>query len=143
MVNGLAAISTGIHLPTDRCYAGVMAFSCEPWRTSAYSEDMRWRMVWQRLVLGYTYQQIGANLGVDTSTTQRTVSLFELTGSVQKRPYPKDRVQKKVTPTVELIILTLVIQQPGTFLREVQAELRSYCVDVDISTICFSFARVD
>ena len=45
-------------------------------------------------------------------------------------------MQKKVTPTVELIILTLVIQQPGIFLREVQAELRNYCVDVDISTIC-------
>ena len=93
-------------------------------------------MVWQRLALGYTYRQIGADLGVDTSTVQRTIRLFELTGSVQKRPYPEGRIQKKLTPTVELIILTLVVQQPGIFLREIQSELKKYGVDVDQSTIC-------
>ena len=29
-----------------------------------YSNDMRWRMVWQREVLGYKYDQIAANLNV-------------------------------------------------------------------------------
>ncbi len=94
-------------------------------------------MVWQRLALGYTYSQIGANLGVDSSTVQRTVCLFEQTGSVQKRPYPEGRLEKKLTPTVELIILTLVIQRPGILLREVQIELlRDYGVNVGLSTIC-------
>ena len=26
----------------------------EPGRTRAYDEDLRWRMVWQRLINGYT-----------------------------------------------------------------------------------------
>jgi len=90
-----------------------MATSCEPLKCSAYSDDLRWRMVWQRLALGYTYKQIGANLGVDSSTVQRTTCLFERTGNVHKRPYPEGRLEKKLTPTVELIIITLVIQNPG------------------------------
>ncbi len=65
-------------------------------------------MVWQRVALGYTYSQIGANLGVDSSTVQRNICLFKQTGSVQKHPYPERRLEKKLTPTVELFSLTLV-----------------------------------
>ena len=54
----------------------------------------------------------GANFGVDSSTVQHTVSLFELTGSLEKRPYPKNR------------------------LRELQAELYKHGVVVALSTIC-------
>ena len=81
-----------------------MSVSCsyEPLRSSAYSVELRWRMVWQRLVLGYTFKQIGANFGVDTSTVQRTVRLFESTGILEKRQYPKNRLEKKLTSTFEL-----------------------------------------
>ena len=113
-----------------------MAFSCEPLRTSAYSEDLRWRMVWQRYALGYTFKTIGTNLDVDPSTVQRTVNLFEVTGSVQKRQYSQVSIQKKITPSVEVIIYTLVVQQPGILLRELQSELRDYGVEVGLSTIC-------
>ena len=46
--------------------------SCESLRCSAYDEDLRWRMVWQRMSLNYTYQEIGLNLNVDASTVYRT-----------------------------------------------------------------------
>ena len=75
--------------------------SCESVKCSAYDEDLRWRMVWQ---LNYTYQEIGLNLNVDASTVYRTVALFQQTRSVTKRIYSKDRLQRKITPTVELII---------------------------------------
>ena len=39
--------------------------SCEPERTSAYSEDLRWKMVYQREILGLTYDSIAQNVGVD------------------------------------------------------------------------------
>ena len=42
--------------------------SCEPRRTSAYSEDLRWHMVWQKEVLGLSYKEIGNHLNVDPST---------------------------------------------------------------------------
>ena len=91
----------------------------------------------QRLAQKYTYKQIGANLGVDSSTVQRTIHLFESTGSVHKRPYPEERLEKKLTPTVELIIMTLVTQQPRILLQELQTLLYcDYAVNIGLSTIC-------
>ena len=58
--------------------------SCEPMRTSAYSEDIRWRMVWQREVQGLTLERVAWNLSVDVSTVHRIVKKFEETGSVTK-----------------------------------------------------------
>ena len=75
-----------------------MKTSIKPKRSSAYSEDLRWRMVWQREALGYTYEQIAVNLGADGSTVQRTVTLFKTTGSVQKRAYLKVKASMKLTP---------------------------------------------
>ena len=89
-----------------------MAHSYEPSRTSAYSEDLRWRMVWHREILGFTYDQIAANLGVDKSTVQRTVQLFLSNGSVCKRPYPKEKTFRKLTQPAELFILRLVVDNP-------------------------------
>jgi len=95
----------------------------------------------QRLAQRYTYKQIGANLGVDSSTVQRIVHLFESTGSVYKRPYPEERLEKKLTPTIELVIMTLVTQQPGILLRELQTLLYcDYAVNIGLSTI-FQFLR--
>ena len=42
--------------------------SCETGRTSAYSEDIRWRMVYQRICLRKSYRDIVECLNVDSST---------------------------------------------------------------------------
>ena len=55
------------------------AMSINPTRTSAYSEDLRWRMVWQKEGLGLSNNDIASNLGVDPSTVSRVVSLFKAT----------------------------------------------------------------
>ena len=80
-------------------------------------------MVWQRLALNKTFGDIAENLCVHPATVKRTVDLFELTGNVCKKPYPSDRLQRKLTPVVHLIGLTMVIKQPGIKLRELQADL--------------------
>ena len=59
--------------------------SCEKGRTSAYSEDLRWRMVWQSQALSIPSATVAKNLGVDISTVKRTVSLFQRTGQVGKK----------------------------------------------------------
>lgn len=113
------------------------SMSCEPGRSSAYSEDMRWRMVWQREALGYTYGQIAQNLCVDKSTVSRTLELFYTTGSVSKRPYPKDKAFRKVTMPAQLLILQLVLDKPGIYLHEIQKELETILLlEVSLSTIC-------
>ena len=63
----------------------------------AYSEDMRWRMVWQVKGLGCTRIQVAKNVGVDRSTVSRTIQLFRVTGSVSKRLYPKEQAFRKLT----------------------------------------------
>ena len=111
--------------------------SCEPGRTSAYSEDLRWRMVWQREAIGLPRSVVASNLGVDESTVFRTLQLFHSTGSVAKRKYPTDRAARILTSPCQLLILDLVIQRPGIYLHEIQQELEdTLLVDVSISAIC-------
>ena len=93
-------------------------------------------MVWQRLSLDKSLNEITSNLCVDPSTMQHTICLFESTGSVDKRPYPKNRLERKLTATAEHILLTFVIQQPGIKLKELQEKLKEYEIHVSSSTIC-------
>ena len=58
--------------------------SCEQKHTTAYSEDLRSRMIYQVYALGRSYSETASCLSVDGSTVRRTVSLFDQTGSVAK-----------------------------------------------------------
>lgn len=69
---------------------------CEPRRTSPYSDDLRWRMVWQRLTRGRTLEQVSSNLIVDISTIWRVVKHFEEIGTVsKKKQHPTSRPEEK------------------------------------------------
>ena len=105
--------------------------SCEPMRTSAYSEDIRWRMVWQREVQGLTLERVAWNLSVDVSTVHRIVKKFEETGSVSKKKYSvANRHQlQKLTKAVQLTVLHLILQRPSIYLWELQQELYIACLD--------------
>ena len=107
-------------------------------KTSAYSEDLRWRMVWQREGLRLSLQVVANNLGVDRSTVSRVVSLFKATGSVQKWPYPKDaRPNRKLSKTVQLTILNTVLQRPGIYLSELRLETFVLTgVHISVSSLC-------
>lgn len=112
--------------------------SINPSKTSAYNEDLGWRIVWQREGLRLSLQDVADNLGIDPSTVSRVVSLFKDTGSVLKRPYPKDaRPNKKLSESVQLIILNTVLKCPGIYLRELQREVFVVTgVDISISSLC-------
>lgn len=114
-----------------------MKTTCESRRSSAYGVDLRSRMVWQRKGLGYTFEHISRNLGVDASTVQRTVALFNSTESVHKRPYPKNRASRKLTTIVQLFILDIVLRKPGIYLHEIQKEIRKFLLlEVSLPTLC-------
>ena len=113
------------------------ATSCESKRSSAYSEDLRWRMVYQKEGMGLSYSVVAKNLNVDQSTVKRVVKLFTNTGSVTKKSYDKSSLPRKITKAVQFCILQLVLQYPGIKLREIKSEV-SYLlqVELDESTIC-------
>ena len=106
-------------------------------RTKAYSSDHRWRMVHQRLVLGNSYRHIGEQLCVDPSTVQRTLRLFEETGTVYSVQGCHEPSNKKLTENDELVLLELIIEHPAMYLQELQSALsQSTGTNVSISTIC-------
>ena len=114
-----------------------MACSAESHRCSAYQDDLRWRMVYQREALGYTYQRIARNLNVDTSTVWRTVQLFQNTGNVSKKKYNTDNITRKVNESVLFVILQVVLDHPGVYLREIQAHVQYLTgTKLSTSTIC-------
>ena len=94
-------------------------------------------MVYQRMALECTFDQISKNLGVDKSTVQRTITLFKNTGSVHKRPYPRERASRKLTPLAQMFVLHLTLLKPGIYLHEIQKELEvSLQVETSLSTLC-------
>ena len=78
-------------------------------------------MVWQREGLGFTYDDVAKNLCVDKSTVKRIVDRFNLSGSVSKNPYPKERAARKLILPAQLLILQLVMDQPAHYLDEIQS----------------------
>ena len=117
------------------CVDAGMATSYESSRASAYSNDLRWRMIWQKEVLGLETCQVAANLGVDYSTVWRIVKLFRETGDVQKKKQPG--AVKALTSVAELITISEVLEHPGIMLHEFQAKLLELTgIDVCLSTIC-------
>ena len=130
-------ISRCARLRSHTCTQISNMFSCEPRRTSAHSDDLRWRMVWQRDGLGCTYDGIARNLCVDKSTVKRIVDHFRLSGNVSKKPYPAQRCARKLILPAQLLILQLVMDHPAHYLDEIQKELKDILlIDVDISIIC-------
>ena len=96
-------------------------------------------MVYQRFGLELSYRKIAANLNIDQSTVQRTIKLFEASGTVSKAEYPKGASHPftKLTVIDEFLILELVIERPGIYLREIQQQVRDDTgTEVSISTIC-------
>ena len=113
--------------------------SCQPQRTAAYDEDLRWRMIYQHYGLELSYKKIADNLSVDPSTVQRAIQYFEATGSVSKAAYPKGHSHpfKKLTSIDEFLILELVLERPGIHLDEIKQELCEQTgTEISLSTIC-------
>ena len=114
-----------------------MATSCENNRTQAYSEDLRWRMIYRVMMLHESYRAVGVHLNVDSSTVWRTVSLFKETGNVCKRNYPANSGTQKLTEIDKLIILEAVLDRPGIYLHEVKDKLLEETgTEVNSSTVC-------
>lgn len=111
--------------------------SCESKRSSAYSDDLRWRIIWQREALNLKYSDIAVNLCVSESTVRRIVERFEASGDVSKNKYPSAAAFRKITEPAELYIMNLVLERPGIYLSEIAEELETNLgVEVTESAIC-------
>lgn len=93
-------------------------------------------MVWQREALGYDYKRVAHNLGVDKATVCRAMALFHTTGHVRKKPYPTEKTNRKLTIPGQLLVMQLVLNNPGIYLHEIQNKLAEVLMlEVSIATI--------
>ena len=112
-------------------------FALQSSHSKAYSSDLRWRMAHQRSLLGLTYRQVASNLNVDPSTVQRTVQLFEETGTVCSIQGYHFNTTKKLTVHEELAVINAVVDNPAMYLSDLQQHvLHSTGKSIGTSMIC-------
>ena len=101
-----------------------------------YSVDPRWRVVWLNLMQRASTSKISRLLCLSQHTVQRYLALFHRTGDV--KPSVRKNGPAKLLGKVELVILLrLIIQNPGIYLREIQLKLQlALCVRAGAATIC-------
>ena len=119
-----------------RSHANLTMTSCEPHRSGVYSDDLHWRVVWQR------HASHNANLNVDVTTVRRILNTFSATGTVSKK-YPAERAFRKITEPVQLFILHLVLKKPGIYLHEITAEVElTLGLDLTEGAVCKFLSKI-
>ena len=74
--------------PHQRIFESLWRLLANQLRTAAYSNDLRWKMVYRKEGLSLSYSSIASNLNVDISTVIRVVKRFRETGTVTKKTIP-------------------------------------------------------
>ena len=115
-----------------------MSFSVETRRTSPYSDDLRWRMIWQKEALGLSSSEVATRLGVDPTTVRRIIRKFKRTGNVGKEKYPvRLHPLRKLSLPIQFCIADLVLQRPGIYINELQHHiLQHHGEHISSSTVC-------
>ena len=92
--------------------------SAEPGRKAPYSVDLRWRIVWQRIGINYSFRRIAHNLNVSLGTVYNIYRQFNLTGNVQPKLQPLRRDCRSLSQLDELFILAVILDTPSIYLQE-------------------------
>ncbi len=119
------------------------ALSAEPGRKTAYSHDIGWRVVWQRLGMDLTFEQIGKRLQIAPSTAHRIFWRFRDTGEVAPLKQPPREDSRKLDGHLALLIMSMVHENPCLYLSEIcQAIYAATQVVVSGSTVCRVLRRI-
>ena len=100
----------------DRCWGKM---SVEPGRSRAYSPDVRWRIVWQRIGRNLHYRDISSNLGVSLGTVSNIMRIFFNTGTVDPKDPPSRAELRVLDDHHKLYILGLLYVNPALQLQEI------------------------
>ena len=116
--------------------------SAEPGRKTAYSPDICWRVVWQRLAMETPFKEIASRLQIAPSSAHRIYSRFKATGDVMPLKQPSLESKHKLDEHHELLILGAVFSNPSLYLPEL-CELVRIATGVSVSgcTVCSLLRR--
>ena len=108
-------------------------------RSFERSEDIRWRIIWLRIVQDLTFRQIAKKLCIGFGTVARIWDLFQLTGNVSvQSPFDNNRMHLRVLDEYhELLIIGIILECPTVYLHELRVVIQKATnVDVSIPTLC-------
>ena len=83
--------------------------SVGPARTTAYSTNIGWTIVWQRVGIGLTYKEIATRLQIGIGTAHRLYQKYVLTGDVAPKTQPERPYLRKLDNMHEKLIIGLII----------------------------------
>lgn len=116
----------------------MVAMSAEPGRKAAYSPDIRWRIIYQRVGMGLTFPRIAKNLNLALSTAHRTFSIFDRSGTVEPAKRNGSRIEMRALDQQgELYVIGLILNSPTLFLGEIVQQIKNDLgIDLSAATIC-------
>ena len=83
-----------------------------------YSNDIRWRMIFQRIFYRRTYNEIASQLFISAKTVYRTYQTFINTGDVKPCTLGRPKDTNTFFPHEEYIIMDFALRQPQMQLNE-------------------------
>ena len=84
-----------------------------------YSDDLRWRMIYQRIFYQRSYVEIASQLFVCPKTVYRTVRTFMHTGDVKHCRLGRPTSSITLCPHEEYIIMDCILREPQIQLNEI------------------------
>lgn len=120
--------------------------SAEPLRKRAYTPDIGWRVVWNRIAMDMSFTDIGRRLQIAPSTAHRIFKRFLRTDNVALRKQPSCRPQWRVLDEYhEVFLIALVMENPCTYMylsEKICDQMKSATgINVSASTICRTLKR--
>ena len=116
--------------------------SAEPGRKTAYSNDLRWRIVYQRIAMNLPFVKIARNLNIAVSTVHRIYRLFEESGTVDPLS-PRKRLDcRRLDLRSELHVVGVILENPSMYLGELCLEvMQVFGIEISPSIVCRTLKR--
>ena len=115
----------------------MMTTTAEPGRKRPYDGDLRWRIVYQRIGMNFTYQRIARNLNISTSTAQKIFKRFETTGSIEPTSSKTKVHLHSLDQHTEIYLIGTVLENSSVYLDELCLMIHNtFNINVSPPTIC-------
>lgn len=110
---------------------------------AAYSEDLRWRVVWHKFPLMKSDEEIACELFLSPRTVMRICHKFVMTGSVLAYKDGRPVGTTTLHQHEEYILLEAIVNEPATRLHQLATTIQEQTgSEFDISTLCRALHRL-
>ena len=119
-----------------------LTISAEPKRSASYSNDLRWRIVWQKIAMDLPFRVIARNLSISMGTAYNIQKLFCQTGEVSPKKLRKREECRKLDNYHENYIMCMISSDPTLYLSDFTQQIYDITgVAVSYATVCRLLAK--